>query len=375
MDLSTKWRLVLGEEGTKGEGFSLDGDFQGIDQTLGQLYGEERSAGLGSSAPAVNRWLGDIRKYFPKQVVQMMQKDAIERLNLKQLLLEPEVLETIEADINLVGTLISLNRVIPNKTKETARIVVRKVVDELMKKLENPTKQAIKGSLNRAVRNYRPKQSEINWDKTIRLNLKHYQEEYQTVIPERLVGFGRKGQSLKDIILCVDQSGSMASSVVYSSIFGAVMASIPSVSCRMVVFDTVVTDLTEKMNDPVDLLFGTQLGGGTDINKALGYCREFIRQPSDTVFVLITDLYEGGNSDEMLKKIYNIKMSGVQIVVLLALDDQGTPSFDKRNSQKIAAMDVPCFACTPDLFPDMMATAISKHDIKQWAHKHDILVK
>jgi len=375
MDISTKWRLVLGEDGTKGEGFELDGNLQGIDQTLNQLYGEERKAGLGGSAPAVNRWLGDIRKYFPKQVVQMMQKDAIERLNLKQLLLEPEVLETIEADVNLVGTLISLNRVIPNKTKETARLVVRKVVEELMKKLENPTKQAIKGSLNRAIKNYRPRHQDINWDKTIRLNLKHYQEDYQTIIPERLVGFGRKGQSLKDIILCVDQSGSMASSVVYSSIFGAVMASIPSVSCKMVVFDTSVTDLTEKMSDPVDLLFGAQLGGGTDINKALGYCREYIRQPSDTVFVLITDLYEGGDQNEMLKKIYNIKMSGAQIVVLLALDDQGTPFFDKRNAQKITAMDVPCFACTPDLFPDMMAAAISKQDIKQWAHKNELLVK
>ncbi len=375
MDLSTKWRLVLGNDGTKGMGFELDPDFQGIDQTLNQLYGEERGAGLGSSAPSVNRWLGDIRRYFPKSVVQMMQKDAIERLNLKQLLLEPEVLETVEADINLVGTLISLNRVIPNKTKETARLVVKKVVEELMKKLENPTKHAIKGSLNRAVKNYRPKQSDINWDKTIRLNLKHYQEDYQTIIPERLVGYGRKGQSLRDIILCVDQSGSMASSVVYSSIFGAVMASIPSVSCRMVVFDTAVTDLTEKVNDPVDLLFGTQLGGGTDINKALGYCREFIRQPSDTVFLLITDLYEGGNQEEMLKKIYNIKMSGAQIIVLLALDDEGTPSFDKRNADKIAAMDVPCFACTPDLFPDMMAAAIQKQDIKQWARLNDMLVK
>lgn len=375
MDAKTKWRLILGEDGTEGLGYDLAPELKGLDETLEQLYGDNPRGGLGNSAPSINRWLGDIREYFPKSMVQMMQKDAIERLNLKQLLLEPEVLETIEADVNLVGTLIGLNSIIPNKTKDTARKVVKKVVDELIKKLSNPTKQAIKGSINRAVRNYRPKHHEIDWNRTIKMNLKHYQEEFNTIIPERLVGSGRKGQSLKDVILCVDQSGSMASSVVYSSIFGAVMASIPAMKTHMVVFDTEVCDLTAKIADPVDLLFGTQLGGGTDINKAIGYCKEHVRKPSDTIFLLVTDLYEGGNTIEMLKKIYNLKLSGVQVIVLLALDDQGTPSYDKGNASKIAAMDVPCFACTPDLFPDLMATAISKQDVKQWAHKNDMIMK
>ena len=375
MDAKTKWRLILGEDGTKGLGYDLAPELKGLDEKLEQLYGDNPRGGLGNSAPSINRWLGDIREYFPKSMVQMMQKDAIERLNLKQLLLEPEVLETIEADVNLVGTLIGLNSIIPNKTKDTARKVVKKVVDELIKKLSNPTKQAIKGSINRAVRNYRPKHHEIDWNRTIKMNLKHYQKEFNTIIPERLVGSGRKGQSLKDVILCVDQSGSMASSVVYSSIFGAVMASIPAMKTHMVVFDTEVCDLTAKIADPVDLLFGTQLGGGTDINKAIGYCKEHVRKPSDTIFLLVTDLYEGGNTIEMLKKIYNLKLSGVQVIVLLALDDQGTPSYDKGNASKIAAMDVPCFACTPDLFPDLMATAISKQDVKQWAHKNDMIMK
>ena len=208
-----------------------------------------------------------------------MQQDALKRLDLNRMLLEPEMLEAVEPDVHLVANLISLSSVIPNRTKETARQVVRRLVDKLMQRLEEPMKTAVAGALNRAVRNNRPRFPEVDWHRTILDNLRHYQQDYKTVIPEKLVGFGRKSKrSQRDVILAVDQSGSMASSVVYSSIFGAVMASLPAVSTRLVVFDTSVVDLTDKLDDPVDVLFGAQLGGGTFINKAVGllpgaYCR------------------------------------------------------------------------------------------------------
>jgi hypothetical protein len=164
----------------------------------------------------------------------------------------------------------------------------------------------------------------------------------------------------------------MASSVVYAGIFGAVMASIRAVNTRMVVFDTAVVDLTEDLHDPVDLLFGTQLGGGTDINKALSYCEGLIRQPSDTVLVLITDLYEGGNAQELLKRMASMKASGVQMTVLLALNDEGTPFYDHQMAGKVASLDITAFACTPDLFPDLMAAAINKTDLKAWAAQQGI---
>lgn len=381
-----RWRLVLGKDAQAGmcsaggwesdagdDAGKLLGNDLGMDNVLEALYNSERNAGLGASSPNVARWLGDIRTYFPTSSVQVMQKDALERLNLTQMLLEPEMLETIEADVHLVANLLSLSRVIPEKTKDTARKVVRKVVEELERKLANPMLQAVRGSLNRAVRNYRPRPNEIDWDRTIRANLKNYLPERHTVIAERLVGHGHKRSSLRDIVLCVDQSGSMGSSVVYSGIFGAVLATIKAVSTRMVVFDTAVVDLTEDLQDPVDLLFGVRLGGGTDINRALGYCQQIITRPTQTILVLITDLYEGGNREHMLRRAAELVASGVQVVCLLALNDTGAPIYDQHNAQVLAGLGVPSFACTPDLFPDLMAAAIQKQDLAGWAARNEIV--
>lgn len=374
-----KWRLILGKQAEQDaqmpEESGLSGEMQAMDKSLEMLYDNERQGGLGSSSPKINRWLGDIRKYFPTTVVQVMQKDALERLGLQQMLLEPELLETIQPDINLVGTLISLNKALPAKTKQTARLVVKKVVDELLRKLQNPLREAVMGALNKGVRNFRPKFNEIDWKRTIQLNLKHYQAEYQTIVPHRVVGFGRKGQALKEVILCIDQSGSMASSLVYASVFGAVLASLPALRTQMLVFDTEVADLTKDLKDPVDLLFGAQLGGGTDIDKALHYVESLVRVPSNTIVVVITDLYEGGNVQSMFKRFATLQQAGVQCVVLLALNDEGAPSYDKQNAQKLAAMGIPAFACTPDAFPSLMATAIQRGDIHQWLARQNIVIK
>jgi Mg-chelatase subunit ChlD len=303
-----------------------------------------------------------------------MQQDALERLNLRQMLLEPELLEAVEPDVHLVSNLVSLGRVMPEQTKATARTVVGQVVTELQRKLANPTRQAVLGSLNRATRNRRPRHNEIDWNRTIRANLKHYQPAYRTIVPEVRIGYGRKRAALRDIILCVDQSGSMASSVVYSGIFGAVLASLPAVKTHMVVFDTSVVDLTEDLHDPVDLLFGVQLGGGTDINRALGYCQELINRPQETILVLITDLYEGGNSAEMLKRASALVNAGVQLVTLLALSDDGAPGYNRQIAAELATLGIPAFACTPDLFPDLMAAAINRQDLNRWAARQDIVV-
>jgi Mg-chelatase subunit ChlD len=304
-----------------------------------------------------------------------MQQDALSRLNLTQMLFEKEMLENVVPDVHLVATLMTLSKVIPDKTKDTARKVVRKVVDELLRKLSQPTQQAIIGSLNRSVRNRRPRHNEINWHATILKNLKHYQPNYKTIIPETKIGYGRKRNSLKDVVLCIDQSGSMGTSVVYSGIFGSVMASIPAIKTKMVVFDTAVTDLTEELIDPVELLFGVQLGGGTDINLALTYCKQIITRPTDTVLVLITDLYEGGDLVKMRKRAVELVSAGVQVVVLLALNDEGAPFYDHDNAQYFSNLGIPVFACTPDKFPDLMAAALSKQDIGLWAAKEDLVLK
>lgn len=365
-----RWRLILGGNEADGTGITLTPEEQRIDQSLEAVYDSDRRGGLGSSAPKVSRWLGDIREFFPQTVVQVIQRDAIKRLNITSLLTEKEMLETVVPDVHLVATLMSLSRVIPEKNKEMARQIVRKVVDELLRKLSAPTQQAVTGALNRSARRRNPRYNEIDWKTTITKNLKNYQPEYKTIIPEVRIGYGRKRKAMKDIILCLDQSGSMGTSVIYSGIFGSVLASIPAVNTRMVVFDTAVVDLTDDLQDPVDLLFGVQLGGGTDIARALTYCQGVITRPQDTVLVLVTDLYEGGDPREMRKKFASLVNSGVQLIVLPALNDDGAPSYDKNHAEFLANIGVPIFACTPDKFPDLMAAALSKQDIGMWVSQN-----
>ncbi|MFJ7136652.1 VWA domain-containing protein [Streptomyces fungicidicus] len=367
-----RWRLVLGGEEAEGTGCALSGRDAAMDGALSALYGtgdkpragRERAAGLGTSAPSVARWLGDIRTYFPSSVVQVMQRDAIDRLGLATLLLEPEMLEAAEPDVHLVGTLLSLGKAMPETTKESARAVVRKVVEDLEKRLATRTRAALTGALDRSARVSRPRHHDIDWNRTIAANLRHFLPEYGTVVPERLVGYGRASRSVKkEIVLCVDQSGSMAASVVHAAVFGAVLASMRSVDTRLVVFDTAVVDLTDQLDDPVDVLFGTRLGGGTDINRALAYCQSRITRPAETVVVLISDLYEGGIRQEMLQRVAAMKASGAQFVALLALSDEGAPAYDREHAAALAALGAPAFACTPDLFPEVMAAAIEKRPL------------
>ena len=372
-----RWRLALGGEENTG---LCDRD-QRLDAALAGLYdagdskgGASCKGGLGASAPKISRWLGDIREFFPSTVVQVIQKDAFERLGLKQMLLEPEFLAALEADVHLIADLIALRSAMPDKTKDTARQVVAKVVRQLMEQLESRTVESIRGALDKTKRTSRPRHNDIDWPRTIRKNLQHWQEEHQTIVPERLVGFGRQSRraNLEEVILCVDQSGSMGTSVVYSSIFAAVLASIPAIATKLVVFDTAIIDLTEDLKDPVEVLFGIQLGGGTDINQALAYCERLVVEPGRTHLVLISDLYEGGNAPEMLARAKSLVSSGINVIVLLALNDDGRPAYDAHHAQAFAAMGCPVFACTPDQFPELMATALKRGDLWAWAAGRDI---
>ncbi|GAA4087530.1 VWA domain-containing protein [Nocardioides kongjuensis] len=384
-DRLTRWRLVLGGDEADPADVHLSAEDLVRDRALSQLYngpgdgpgrpGGPRRGGLGRSAPGVNRWLGDIRTYFPSSVVQVMQADAMDRLGLHELLLEPETMAAVQPDLNLVTTLVGLNRVIPEHSRTTARAVVRAVTDQLEQRLRSKTVQAVSGAVDRAARTRRPRHHEIDWRRTIAANLKHYLPEHGTVVPERLHGHARRTrQTQRHIILCIDQSGSMAESVVHSSVFGAVLASLRAVSTRLVAFDTEVVDLTDEIEDPVDVLFGVQLGGGTDINRALAYCQSLIERPEETVLVLISDLYEGGIAEEMIRRANAITSSGAVMVALLALSDSGAPSYDAAHAAALAAIGVPAFACTPDQFPDLMAAAIERRDLAQWAAANDIVV-
>src|SRR3954447_9010714 len=371
-DRLRRWRLVLGGEDADGTGVDLGREDRGVDGALDAVYGDRRG-GLGASAPSVARWLGELRSHFPSGVVRVVQQDAIDRLGLQRLLLEPEVLNEVTPDVHLAATLMSLRDALPEASRQVARRLVKQVVEDIERRLSDRTRSAGRGALDRSSRTSRPRPAEIDWDRTIRANLKHYQPQLRTVIPERLVGHARRRRSLAaELILALDQSGSMATSVVHAGVLGASLASLPTLQTKVIAFDTAVVDLTDELGDPVDVLFGIQLGGGTDIDQALGYCQTLVTHPAKTVLILISDLYEGGDANSMLARAASLLRSGVRLIVLLALSDDGTPAYDHALAGELAALGAPVFACTPDQFPEMLGAALEGRDVRAWASDHEI---
>src|SRR5215469_6039327 len=383
-----RWRLILGRHAQESlaamggaGGCQLSADQMAMDEALAAIYDEstgegegqqrskQRSAGLGPSAPNLAKWLGDIRNYFKEDVVTVIQNDAIERKGLTQLLFEPEMLKSVEPNPQLVGTLMSLKGRIPERTKETARMVVRAVVEKIKRLLEQKIRQAVMGALNRNEHSPIPHASSIDWKSTIGRNLKNYQPPLGTIVPEKVYFFSRAQRSNNwTVIVDMDQSGSMAESVVYGSVTGSIFASLPALNTRVVAFDTEVVDLTEQCGtDPVDMIFGVQLGGGTDINKAVAYCENFIPDPAQTIFFLITDLFEGGNQAQLVRRLKDMVESGVRVVCLLALSDSGVPTFDDGLAKKISEFGVPCFGCTPNRLPELIEGVLKKQDLKALA--------
>jgi hypothetical protein len=366
-----RWRLVLGGGEAEGTGAPLSGDDVGIDRALGAIYdlgerstrgrGGGRSGGLTRSAPSVARWLGDVRRYFSTPMVQVLQRDAVERLDLRQLLFEPELLDSLEPDVHLVSLLVELNRLLPEETRATARLVVARVLADLERRLAERTRVAVRGALARSSRTRRPRPADIDWPGTVRANLRHWLPEHRTVVPERLVGHGRRQVGIeRDVVVAIDQSASMADSVVFASLYGSLLARLPALRTSLLVFDTEVTDLTEVAADPIDVLFGVQLGGGTDIGRALAYGASLVTRPRETVIVLVSDLFEGGDVPTLLERARRLLDAGVTLLVLLALSDDGTPAHDQHVAAELVALGAVVTSCTPDAFPEVFARVLSR---------------
>ncbi|MGG3306023.1 VWA domain-containing protein [Paenibacillus lautus] len=387
----SRWRLILGQSAepqlagySPGGSIQLSEEEMIMDRALAAIYDNtdggaeagsvsagQRAAGQGKSAPRLAQWLGDVRSFFPEDVVSIIQNDAMERKGWKQLLFEPEVLATVKPDIQLVGTLLSLKGKIPEKTKDTARLLVKAVVDELVQRLQEDIRRAVTGALNRRQHTPLSSLSGIDWKRTIQRNLKNYDADRKQIVPERFYYFDRARRSKEwTVIVDIDQSGSMAESVIWASVIGSIFASIPSLDTRVVVFDTEVVDLTEQCaNDPVDMLFGIQLGGGTDIHKSVAYCEQFIDEPKKTLFIIISDLYEGGNQAGLIRRMRELREAGVKTMCLLALSDEGKPFYDEQVAKLLSRDGTPCFACTPALLPQLVEGALKGLDLAELAKR------
>lgn len=368
----TRWRLLLGAQSEESVDSSESqqmlrpgsSEYE-IDEVLEQLYDKgKRTGGLGDSNLTVNKWLSKIRLHFSKSVVRVIQKDALNIFGVKEMLLEPETLESLETDVHLVSQLIALKDMMPEKTLVAARAVVEKIVNDIQKKLKWKLQKAVHGSLNKSVpKSQNLKLKDIHWQKTILKNLKNFQPDLNTIIPEKFFGFGRKVSKMNELVLLVDQSGSMGNSMVFSSITAAALASIPSLKTQLIAFDAQAVDLTPHIHDPVSLLFSAQLSGGTDIGNALAYAYSKIQNPNKTTLILVSDLYEGGDEKEMYKFFSILKQQQVKVIVLPALDDEGIPAFDHLVAKNLAGMDIPVFSCTPDYLPDLLSITLNNKNL------------
>jgi uncharacterized protein with von Willebrand factor type A (vWA) domain len=373
----TRWRLILGRRAEQANpafrlGDKRDGDESGdaplqralpagigltaLDRALSFVYdSNERFGGTGDSAPYVPQWLEQMRALFNQSTLAMVQRDAFERTGLAELLLQPEIVPRLQPDVRLAATILSFKEQIPDEVKQTARDLIRQVVDELRRKLETQIVQTVIGALQR--NRYSPIRSarNLDWRRTLKSNLKNYIPERKTIIPERLY-FWANEKRYRDwqIIILVDQSGSMANSAIYASLMACIFASLQVLETHLVVFDTSIVDLTPYLSgDPVELLFSLQLGGGTDIAQAVAYGASLVKRPEKCIFVLITDLFEGGDEAALLMRLRALRESKVQVLCLLALED-GKPVYHKTLARQVAALDIPTVAATPNKLLELM---------------------
>lgn len=363
-----RWRLLLGRYAEKQFGDCLSGVDSRRDKALDYLYGREygkrgirpaggpRSAGLDPTQMKALDWLTDARGLFPQKVFETLQSDALEKYQLADLLKDPKLWEDMPSTPGMLRALLTFrDRADPEVQAEVRRIAQR-VIDDIMEKLRSKLSRSMSGRRNRHMRS--PMKSAANFDArtTIRMNLDTWDSDRQRLIADQLRFMSRQKRHLDwTVILCVDQSGSMTESLIFSALMAAVLTGLPGIKVKMVLFDTSVVDVTEELDDPLSLLLSVQLGGGTDIGKAMGYCEGLVEQPNRTVVALVSDFYEGAGPRPLLASVARLAEARVTQLGIAALDDRGTADYDRNLAAQLAGLGMHVGAMTPDAFADWLA--------------------
>lgn len=368
-----RWQLVLGQEAKQRDGTPMAVDWSEGDEQLSAVLDflfdreydnrpgnlRDRSGDRGASALSVPGWLAKVRDLFPKSTAESLTRLALERYELTEILADKETLETVEPSVELLRALLAVRSAIPSDLLDAARRLVRKVADELRDKLEINVRRHFTGI--RQPRSSSPIKIAKNFDvaRTIRKNLQHYRPEEAALFVERTYFFSRvHRQNPWDIILLVDQSGSMVDSLIHSAVLAGIFRALPMLKTRLAVFDTEVVDLSEEVGDPVEVLMQVQLGGGTDIGQAVRYAETLVANPRKTIVVLITDFYEGGSTSDLLAATERLVASGVTMLGLAALDDRADPAYDKDLARRLAKRGMHLAALTPDRLAEWVAKRV-----------------
>lgn len=371
-----RWRLVLGSMSDNSLSFSGSDreilSFEDMEQLLDYLYshaqgddvrGEsisDRSGGLGESQLTAAKWITKVRELFPKQTAEVLERHALDEFKMTELLTDKKVLEQMKPDMSLLKTVLQLKHLMKGEVLETAKKIARAVAEELSEKLAQSTRQALTGRLDRNSRSPVRSARNIDIHKTIRRNLKNYDKENETLVLKDVYFSSRvKKYNKKTVIIAVDESGSMLGSVIYSAVMAQIISKLPFAEIKLVIFDTEIVDLSGMVEDPVEVMMSVQLGGGTDIGKALSYCESLIQTPSDTCVLCVTDLCEGGYPHILLNTAQNIMTSGAKLSFLTALDECANPVYDKNMGQLLADMGAFVGALTPDQLGDYIGRIFS----------------
>jgi Mg-chelatase subunit ChlD len=364
---AVRWRLALGRhaEGELGES-DLSGVDRRLDRVMETLYGrgqvQRGFRGRGGSDPSqinLPRWLDDLRALFPASVFETIQGHAVERFGMAELLASPEALRKLEPNLDLMKVLLSFRGRADQKVADAIREIVRQVVEDLRRRLQREVARAFSGARNRFQRSQQRRMANFDMRATVRANLKSYQPDRRAIVAERLHFNARRRRQLPwTVILCVDQSGSMVSSLIHAVVLASILAGLSAVSVKLVVFDTSVVDLSDRLDDPVDLLLSVQLGGGTNIAKAVRYCEQLVTQPTRTVLALISDFEEGGSPAELVRAVRRLAEAQVTLLGLAALDDAGEPMFDRAMGARLADAGMSVAALTPDRFAEWLGGII-----------------
>lgn len=368
-----RWRLMLGRFADRSLGDCEPGRrYAEMDRVLEYLYGREyarrgvrasqggRGADLSESVLTIPDWLNEVRELFPRDTVEVIERHALDRYGMTELVTDPEVMKTLEPNYDLLKAVLTFRHLMQGPVLETARGIVRKVVDELRQKLAGEVRPRLWGRLNRQ----RPSRLKVfrnlNWQRTIRANLKHFDRERKRLVVESLHFSSRVERHMPwHIIMAVDCSGSMMDSVIYSAVMAGIFKGLPSLRVSLVAFDTAVVDLTDQVDDPTELLMNVQLGGGTNIAGALGYCEGLVQYPHKTIVVLVTDFCEGGPANLLLAAIKRLREAGARVLGLAALDAKAEPAYDRKMAEECVAMGAEVAALTPQRLAEWLAKVLS----------------
>jgi Mg-chelatase subunit ChlD len=362
-----RWRLLLGDPAEAACG-GLSAEAQAADAALDWLYGRdsdrasrgERSAGLGPSALSTPDWINTIHTLFPKEVIERLEQDAVERYGIDEVVTNLEVLERIEPSESLLRAVLHTKHLMNPEVLAAARKLVAEVVRRIMEKLATEVRQAFSGSRDRRRRSRMKIARNFDFKQTLAANLHRYDPERRKLYVERPVFISRTRRHAEpwDIILLIDQSGSMVDSVIHSAVMAACLWQLPGMRTRLVAFDTAVVDLTADVSDPVELLMKVQLGGGTDIAKAVGYAQSLIANPSRSIVVLVSDFYEGANPHELVRRVKALVESGAKVLGLAALDSKAEPNYDREMAARLVREGAQIGAMTPGQLAGWLAEKV-----------------